>query len=597
MARISEDQINDIRNRADIAEVIGQYIPLQKKGKGMAAVCPFHDDHDPSLSISLDKQIYKCFVCGAGGNVFTFVQNFEHISFSEAIVKVGDLVGIHLDISQYKKEVQYDPQTLRLFNTLKETNAFLMYQLNASEGKEVKEYLHHRGLSDETISKFEIGYNPGNDVLKTFLSKKGVDDQDMVMANVARVTTFDIKDVFSNRITFLIHDVNGNPVGYTARTTLKDDSIAKYINTNETPIYIKGNIVYNYHRAKPYIRKEANVYVTEGVMDAIAYDRVGIKNCIATLGTAMTLNQLKELKKLTLNLIFAYDGDKAGKNATYKIGKMAIEHGFNVRVVQNFTQKDPDEIIMEYGKDKLIEISKNHVTWVEFLLEYLKGKYDLQNYSDRKEFAKEVCGEIQKVPDQFDREHFLQLLSTVTKFDLNQLAGLVVSNEKKSFYNDVKIHNVINQSFDRKQNVERKIIRQLLMNKQASFVFKEELDFLANSVYRNIALRILDSYRTKEEISAADFINTLENDTQRAIVIDLTNLEHEIKSYSEKELKGAIRKFKLFQIDDKIKELETELGDYLDTEKVVQVLNKKISLIHQKELLKVDDGEIQTEEV
>ena len=247
MANIPKNIINDIRMKANIVDVIRHYIPVSEKGNGYVAVCPFHNDHDPSLKIAPDKQIYHCFVCQAGGSVFQFVQDFEKVSFPEAVEKVGDLVGVHVQ-SVPKKEVVEDPQVKRIKEVLSDATSYFSYILKTTDGAKAKEYLASRGIDEETALKFGVGYNPYQK-LYPYLKAKGYQEEEMSQANLIRYYHGHFEDVFQNRITFAIHDRQGQSIGYTARS-MDPKSESKYINTDNTLVFHKGNVIYNYHRAK-----------------------------------------------------------------------------------------------------------------------------------------------------------------------------------------------------------------------------------------------------------------------------------------------------------------------------------------------------------
>ena len=402
--RLSEEEIAAVRNRADIAEVIGHYLPLVKKGRSVTCVCPFHDDHNPSLSISQEKQIYKCFVCGAGGNVFTFVQNYENISFPEAVARVAELTGTPLSFDPAALKTPADPRKAALYKVLQETIRYTHYQLSAQAGIPVRKYLQERGIDEAVIEKFEIGWNGPGDELLRFLKAKGYSEQDMVAGNVVRLSESGLHDVFASRITFPIHDSLGNPIGFTARS-MDPQATSKYINTTETPIYVKGRTLFNYHRAKPAARRENRILLCEGVTDVLAMDRAGIENAVATLGTACTREQLRLLRQCSTHLTFCYDGDQAGRNATYKAGQLALEAGFEVGVVVNATGLDPDEIVRQQGPQQLQQMCRKEQMWMEFVLDYLSSRYDLENYSEKKEFARLAAEQIRKLSDDFDRQN------------------------------------------------------------------------------------------------------------------------------------------------------------------------------------------------
>ena len=372
MARLSEQEISQIRAKADIVDVIGRYVPLTRKGKSYKCVCPFHDDHDPSMSIAADKQIYKCFVCGAGGNVFTFVQNYEKISFIEAVYKVAEYAGVTLEHTLDVTPRIKDPHLQALHKACREAMEFTHYQLDTLDAKNVKEYLMRRNITEEIIKRFEIGYNPMDDALYRFLHAKKHADDDLVSAGLVRVTSLGMKDVFSHRIMIPIHDEFGEPVGFTARRVAENEE-AKYINTTETDIYKKGNLIFNYHRAKQEVRKAKKAYLVEGAMDVLALEKVELHNAVATLGTAMTKEQLRLLQLLHVPIVVCYDGDKAGRNATYKFGKMAREAQLPFEIVDNKYGLDPDEVIDVYGKDELRALLDKTISWIDFLLNTCLG--------------------------------------------------------------------------------------------------------------------------------------------------------------------------------------------------------------------------------
>ena len=372
MGRLSEQEINEIRAKANIVEVISHYIPLSRKGRNYTAVCPFHDDHDPSMSISEDKQIFKCFVCGTGGNVFTFVSRYEQISFIEAVYKVAEIVGIPMEKALELPQKQVDPQKSRLYRACADTIEYTHYQLHTPDAQSVKNYLAQRSIDDTLIDHFELGYNPNQDALYRFLNAKKHEDESLLGAGVVRMSSQGITDVFANRLMIPIHDESGNPVGFSARR-LADSEEAKYINTQETLIYHKGELIYNYHRAKTEARKAKCVYLVEGAMDVISLAKVNILHALATLGTACTNEQIHLLAKLGVDIIVCYDGDTAGKNATYKFGK-AAKGKLAFTIIDNKTGLDPDEIIDAYGKEELQKTLHKTICWVDFLFDYLLTK-------------------------------------------------------------------------------------------------------------------------------------------------------------------------------------------------------------------------------
>lgn len=583
--RISDEDINAIRSQADITEIIGRYLPLVKKGRSMSAVCPFHDDHDPSMSISEDKQIYKCFVCGNGGNVFTFVQNYENIGYIESVAKVAEIINYPLEVKLTDFMPKKDPRKEALFKCLNEAIHFMRFQLNSTEGVAAMQYLQHRGLSKEIIEMFDVGYNGPNDQVVQFLKAKGYPESEMLATNLARLSERGLGDVFYNRITFPIYDSLGNPIAFTART-MDPDIGSKYINSNETELYIKGNVVYNYHRAKAAAKKEGRVLVTEGVMDVIAFARAGIFNVTATLGTACTKEQIRLLKQCSSHIVFCYDGDKAGRAATLKAAKLAMEHGLEVAIIQNKTGLDPDEIIDKYGIEELKAISRQEMVWMEFVFDEYQAQYNLENYSEKKEFALKVKKEIDELKDDFDRQSFLHRLVTLTGFSGAQLG----QNERpliKTMVQPTKIR--LNPLQNGKTNAENHILSQMLTSIEATEIFKKELGFLASEDGQRCAMLILDYYRRNESMVVADLLDACTSESQKKLILELSSNEMYFKEFDIELLDGSIRRFKRAMLEDRLQELQSKI-------KTVTNPESKAILVYEKTQLQRELGDLKNEE-
>lgn len=414
--QIDKKLIEEIKNETSISQVIGSFIPLTKKGQNYVGICPFHDDHSPSLSVNEQKKLYKCFSCGAGGDVFTFVKEYTKCSYQEAVIKVAEMIGkpIEIENSEPKKESPYK----HLHNTMADSISFATYALRSKQGIDAKEYLNKRGLTDDIIEYFDIGYIPKGNLLIEYLQKKGHSGTDILKTGLGREVQdnfnydFEFYNVFGGRVVFPIHDNYGNPIAYTARS-LEDSQSAKYINTAETEIFKKGRTVYNLHRAFREAR-HGIIYVCEGVMDVIALKRAGIDNAVATLGTACTKEQLNLIAKATDNVVFFYDGDKAGRDATMKAVELALEMGLNPSVVVNDTGKDPDEIANIYGKQALNDLVSKMINGIEYAFDYYKGIYQLDNYDGKKDYMDKVDALIDYLDDDYDRQNFKKELSNIT---------------------------------------------------------------------------------------------------------------------------------------------------------------------------------------
>ena len=430
MARLSQEEINDVRSKADIVDVITNYVSVHKKGRNYVCVCPFHDDHAPSLQINSDKQIFKCFACGAGGNVFGFVQRYEKLSFIESVYKVAQICNIEMN-QPLVIENHVNTQYQELYNTLNIAIQYCEYQLQTPIASDVKAYLLKRGINDDLIKMFQLGYNPTNNMLSKFLQAKRIDDQVILNCGLAYLTAYGLSDAYNHRIVIPIHDAYGNPVGFSARRL--NDEGAKYINTSENEIYHKGDLIYNYHRAKEYARKQGSIYLVEGAMDVITFAKIGLYHVIATLGTALTSKQFSMIKKLGVKVILAYDGDQAGKIATYKFGKIALQQHLEFEIVDNRYGLDGDEIIDAYGIDEFKAMSNKTISWCDFLFQFLPSRYDLNNYSQKKEFAMEIASSIAALKQDFEKNKYYLRLKELTGFDMRPPSSGPVQTTNRQF--------------------------------------------------------------------------------------------------------------------------------------------------------------------
>jgi DNA primase len=571
MVRISQEEIDAIRSRADIVDVISHYLQVRRKGRSYVAVCPFHDDHDPSMTINPERQIYKCFVCGAGGSVFGFVQNYEKISFPEAVGRVASLCGYQLSVQPEASEVRKDPHRENLYKVLQETIRFTAYQLSSTDARTQKEYLQARGLDDEIISRFEIGWNPGGDSLYRFLHAKGYSDADLVSANVARLTAGGLHDVFSERITFPIHDAHGNPIGFSART-LDPANPSKYINTNDTELFTKGDIVYNSHRARASARHEGRIYVTEGVTDVIAFARAGLENAVCTLGTSCTAHQINLLRSLAARIVFCYDGDSAGQAATFRAAKMAREAGCDVSIVLNRTGLDPDEIIRSQSAGALRELVKQEISWMEFVLQYLSGRYNLNSYLEKKQFVTEVKAEIDLLDDETDRRYFTDELSRISGMRVDYTRKKVQPSEKP-----LKRLSVKNGS----EKAEEMILCMMMNSAEACRRFEEELGYLNIPANQTIAMMILDARHCGGSCEPSALSDGTDDQSIRNLISSLASGEDGALQYDEDLMTGAIRKVKITVLSAEADAYKQQLNMDLNDMSRQLILNKYANCLRE----------------
>ncbi len=588
MSWISEDDIKAIRQQADIVDVMSRYITLEKKGKDYKAICPFHDDHDPSLSISTDKQIFKCFVC-VGGNVFTFVQKIENISFLEAVCKVAELIHypLHMDTSQFQPKVD---QNQPLYDCVQSYIRFLTYELQSENDESVKRYLSQRKINEDIIKRFEIGYAPESSRSVKYLKAKGFNEQILTDTGLIRTHDLDTYAVFDNRLMIPIHDENGNPVGFTARRLNEDKDVAKYINTSETKIYHKGHLIFNYHRAKEFAKKNKRCILVEGAMDVIAFEKADIHESIACLGTACTKEQITLLKRLNVPLVVCYDGDKAGKAATYKFGKLAVDYGLNFSIVKNTTGKDPDEIFNELGKDELYLSVHKTVSFVEFLFDYLPNQYDLDNYEDKKKFTSEMQSFIERTCTDFEKADYYSRIRDLTGFDLSHQSANIPA-PKKEFRNNAAVVRNIEPLKNGRTLAEHGVLWMILNSKLAADQFKDQIGFFQDPVCEELSLYCYDMYRNMDHIDFDVLMSYIEKEDVRNLLVSLMENPFHVDGYNEDFFNDSLMKIKECTLQAQIDNLNDQIKNVQDPMLKISLASKKQELIIQRnEILHRKEG-------
>ena len=574
-----ESLIQEIRSKADIVQIIQNYLPLIKKGKNFAGVCPFHDDHDPSMSVSQEKQIFKCFVCGAGGNVFNFVKDFEQVPYPQAILKVAQLANIIIEEQYLERQSSEDVKHKHLYDVLSEYVRYAHYILNTTDGQMAREYLQKRGLDESIIDKFELGYNLDTEQATRFLLAKGHSLEHCVKANITRTNEYGNKDVFAKRIVFPIHNPEGRPIAFTARSLDPNES-SKYINSTETDLYVKGQVLYNYHRALRSIKLKRELIVVEGVMDVIALDRVGIENVVATLGTACTKEQIRLMQNASHNVTICYDSDEAGQSASLRLGRLLMAARLNVQLVRNTSGLDLDEIIQTQSKASLQALMEQKHSYLDFFFEYSLKHLDLANFNQRKEFAKLIMHESNQLRDRFDQALMIDRLSQATQFTPDQLRLLVqaqTSNQSPQLQRPL-----LKQRMDLTTWAEKEILGQMLFSQQAVLDFRRDLGFFADTSYQKLALTIINYYRSHEECVIADFISTLEDASMIELVTQIVDSEIYYRAYSSEALQDAILRVKISNLDRQLELFKQKYSDELAFQTNMERIQDYQSLLKQK---------------
>lgn len=515
MARLSQEKIDEIRQSVDIVDVMGQYLELHKKGKNYMAICPFHDDNHPSLSISQSRQIYKCFVCGNGGNVFTFIQEYLKVPFVESVMKVAEFG--HVDMSGYsleKRVVKVDEALAPLYDMHAFALKLYMYYLYTQSGKQALDYLRHRGFDDELIKMFGIGYAPDKSILHDRFQKEGYTEVAQVKSGLVLENERHY-DRFRDRVMFPLYDEFGKVVGFSGRVYKAQDKNSKYMNSPESDIFIKGKTLYNYHRAKEAVHQAGFVYINEGFMDVIAMHRAHHDNCIALMGTALTKDHLRMLKRMTRTIHLCLDGDMAGQAAAMKSSDLLTSQGFEVKIVLLPDGRDPDEILSTEGIEGLDAVLKDTLSPIDFMMAFECSKLDLRNYEDRKTLLVKACEKIAKIEDRIDRGHYITKLSSLTDFPKEiieeQLLNSSAVIEHREQFSQNRIETIQDQRpiLDKYTLAEKNLLFYMLNDRQVSDIYEAKAGFMHNDTYRALAAYIRDYYRTHQTMDIANLIDKI----------------------------------------------------------------------------------------
>ena len=527
MEKIPYDVILDIKSKVNIVDVISEYLPVEQKGKNYFAICPFHDDHNPSMSISPEKQIYTCFVCGASGNVFNFVANYEKVSFVSAVKKVAQKAGINLDINvkdDYKpQDTKYD-KYYKMFDI---TNKYYQNNIKSVYGKKAIEYLHNRKIDDDIINEFEIGLSMNDNNVSKLLEKKDYDVNELIDIGLCGKKDNFIYDIFRNRIMFPLYNLDGKPVGFSGRI-YNGEKDSKYVNSKESIIFKKGNLLYNYHRALSHAREKHQIIVVEGFMDVIRLYTIGIKNVVATMGTAITKEHANLLMKLSKNIVLCFDGDKAGEKATISALDALEKIGITPKIIRLEDDLDPDDYIIKKGSDAYLTHLNNPMSSVVFKINIDKSKTNFNDYNEISTYLKNVSKELEKIDDKVVYELTVNKLSKETGVSCDTINDMVKSMPK----NEIKvITKRTSLEKDKYQKAEEYLVHYMLRNVDAVLIYQNNVSYLNDPILSKIAMQILEFYEINRYINITDFTVFLEDKTdliEKSLIIDDLRLPDEV---------------------------------------------------------------------
>ena len=519
---MADQVLQDIKDRIDVADLLGSYIQIKRSGTNFKAVCPFHNEKSASLMISPAKQIWHCFGCGEGGDIFKFIMRYENVEFKEALKILADKAGVVLPAySQVSKQGDDKRKLYVRINTFA-AKYYHKLLLEDARAEHALKYLLERGLTKETLIEWQIGWAPNDfHALEKELLKKGVTINDLVGSGVSvKSDRGDVYDRFRDRVTFPIVNYFGEVVGFTARTLEKDAQSAKYINSPETESYNKSKVMFGLYKAKEAIRRSGEVVIVEGQMDVISAHQAGFSNTVATSGTALTLDQLRAIKRLADTAKFCFDADTAGKTATLRAGQLALQLGLKVKNIILPSGKDPDELIKN-SKDAWSEAVASAIWLIEFYIKEGLKKYEFNSIEQKQYASSALASLLKQVSDPVEQTHYLREVSQDYNISENDLKSAM---EKASSVS-IEQESVVDHELDNNPTLEleKQIFGGLLVVPEFLLSIKNELkaeDFKNEEISKGV-MAILEG----QDIVSSDFLETLAKETEFMVESQLEYLE------------------------------------------------------------------------
>lgn len=578
MEKIPYDQIINIQRKVNIVDVISGYLPIEQRGKNYFAICPFHDDHNPSMSISPEKQIYTCFVCGASGNVFNFVMNYEKISFVEAVAKVASIAGINLSIKAPHKSRNKDDAYSKFYGMYELANKYYQNNIKTLYGKTAISYLKKRNIDESVIKEFEIGLSLNDNNVTKLLKNKGFNEDDLIDIGICGKKDDFVYDVFRNRIMFPIHDSDNKVVGFSGRI-YNGESESKYVNSKESVIFKKGKILYNYSRALNEAREKKQIIIVEGFMDVIRLYTIGIKNVVATMGTAITKEHADLIRRLSKNVILCFDGDSAGQKATISALQMLENIGLEPKIIRLEDGLDPDDYIIKKGKEKFQNHLINAMSSLQFKLYVNKEHTDFNDYKQISNYINSAAKELEKIDDKVVYELTIKKLSKETGVDIDTINSLLKNIPKKKPELITKPLKVKKSKYEM---AEEYLIYYMLRSKEAILQYQNDVAYLTNKNLAMIAIKILDFYEKKGYINVTDFTLFLEdNDVliNEVLKIDSFDLPDEV---DVNVINDYVKTIDEGILNSEIKKIKERISAESDVAKKV-ILLEKLATLKKKE--------------
>ncbi|ASF41504.1 DNA primase [Halobacillus halophilus] len=598
---IPEEKVDEIRQSTDIVDIIGDYVELKKQGRNYFGLCPFHGESTPSFSVSADKQIFHCFGCGKGGNVYTFLMEMEGFNFIQAIKQLAGQAQIDLpeEASQEgSSQISTESQSiLEAHQWLAKLYHHML--LNSKEGQDAYQYLIDRGFSEETIKKYQIGYSPNSkEFVVTFLEKKGFHPQTMVKAGLLNVNDQgEYADRFRGRLIFPLRNHLGKTVAFAGRSLGHQEP--KYLNSPETELFQKNRLLYNFDLARAAIRKQKSVILFEGYVDVISADQAGVHNVVGTMGTSISSSQANLLKRYVDQVIICYDGDQPGVEAAMKAGRLLKNTGCQTFVARVPDGLDPDDFIQKHGGERFKrEVLDTSDTFIAFIMSYLRRDYNLQLEGDRIAYIEKVLQEVALLDRAVEREHYLNELASEFQMSVDTLKEEVHhirgkntfkqdNKEQNRYTNRTSQYSIQNKLLPAFHNAERKLIAYMLRDPFIAEKVQEELGGAFNiSDHQVIVTYLYAYYEDGNQSDVSQFVEKLDDPALKNLVIELA-MAPVSEEVSDQEIHDYIFRIKAEHSDrTDIKTLEDDLKRAEQQNEPIKAAEIAMKIIEKKKELK-----------
>lgn len=593
MSKISDRQLDEILQSCDITEIIAGYIPLKKAGRNFKALCPFHHEKSPSFVVSPDKQIFHCFGCGAGGDVFSFIMKNERMDFPEAVKFLADKVGVRI-VTEADKDSAMKQSEVTLLYKLNELAAWYFQQslIKGAAGLKAREYLAERKLTSESINDFCLGFAPDlwDGLLRFLRSKKINDDLLLKSGLVIKNAQGRIYDRFRNRIMFPIFNSTNKIVGFGGRIidplraepSGNQDKGPKYINSPETGVYIKSKNLYGFNLSKKFIQEEEFCIVVEGYLDFIVPFQAGVKNLVASLGTAFTHEHVRLLKRYTNNIVIVFDSDEAGRGAALRSLDLLIEEGMNVRIADLSKGFDPDSYVKKYGYEEFNNRVKEAKNLFDYKLDLLLLKFDKQSPEGKAQIAGVMLETIGRFKNAILRSGFIKSLAEVLSITEETLILELKKMKSSSAFSPKTVKREKLQKVCKKTKAAEKMLvslmledREFIEQLKKKMHYSEFTDPLARKV-------VMHLYQNDDNTQPAAILKNLNDEEASSFICDLLVRETGVKD-RKKSFEDCIRKVKIDGMQLRLNELQKQIKDPKQTETELKDLLKNYNSLKKEQ--------------